>query len=348
MARALPFTSPWLLAPMEGVTEPSFRERVLERNGPEALGGTFTEFVRVVRAPLPRRVLRAHLGTPRFPQPVGLQLMGSDPDALAATAARAVEVGAPLVDLNFGCPAKGALRGCAGAALLDEPERVQTLVRAVRRGLGDGPLLCAKIRAGGEDDRLVEDLARAVEAGGADLLTVHARTRREGYGPPADWRRLERAVGAVSIPVCGNGGVLAHTDLARLRAETGCTYAMVGRAALGNPWIFSGRAVDASEAAGFLLDYAAGLMETRGASLDAAARRVKQLLNHWSAGGLVGEAGERSRGSFLRERDPARLLGRLERIAGSKFGESSGFPGTCEGRAPSKAPAQLGRGPAIS
>src|SRR5688572_197331 len=93
---ALPFTGPWLLAPMEGVTEPCFRELVLERNPPALLGGAFTEFARVTDHPLPRRVLREHLGARRFATPVGLQLMGSDPGALAATARRAVEVGAPL------------------------------------------------------------------------------------------------------------------------------------------------------------------------------------------------------------------------------------------------------------
>src|SRR5215471_397058 len=99
----LPFTAPNLLAPMEGVTEPCFRDLVLLRNGPESLGGAFTEFVRVVREPLPMRTLREHLGPRRFPAPVGVQLMGSDVAALAETARRAIAAGAPLVDLNFGC-----------------------------------------------------------------------------------------------------------------------------------------------------------------------------------------------------------------------------------------------------
>jgi len=349
-AHALPFTSPYLLAPMEGVTEPSFRERVLEVNGPEALGGTFTEFCRVVRDPLPRRVLRAHLGEPRFPQPVGLQLMGSDRDALARTAIRAVEAGAPLLDLNLGCPAKGALRSCAGAALLDEPARVEELVRTLRTAVGEGFALSAKIRAGGEDDRHVEALARAVENGGADLLTVHARTRREGYAAPADWRRLERAVGAVSLPVCGNGGIEAHEDLERLRRETGCAYAMVGRAALGNPWIFSGRRVQRAEAAGFLLAYAEGLMEIRGSGVDGAVRRLKQLFHHWSVGGLVDERGPFERQSWLRERDPEALLSRLRAARGEpgRIPAIPRFQGNLARPGGVLRPAQPGRGPAIS
>ena len=116
---ALPFTAAALLAPMEGVTEPCFRDLVLARNPASALGGAFTEFVRVSVAPIPRAVLRRELGPTRFAQPVGVQLMGSDLEHLARTARNAVEAGAPLVDLNFGCPAKGAiarLRGLGPAA----------------------------------------------------------------------------------------------------------------------------------------------------------------------------------------------------------------------------------------
>src|SRR6187455_1977930 len=265
MARALPFTAPNLLAPMEGVTEPCFRDLVLARNPPTALGGAFTEFAR-----------------------------------------RAAEVGAPLVDLNFGCPAKGALRTCAGSALLREPRKVEELVRACADALPDRPVT-AKIRAGYEDDRLLEDLARAAEAGGASMLTVHCRTRAEGYQEAVDWSRLARAAASVSIPVCGNGGVRVHADLERLRRETGCRYSMVGRAALGDPWIFSGTEVSAAEAARFLLEYAEALAASAGVRPHGAAGRVKQLLQFWTAGALLG--GERH--EWLREADPARLFVRL-------------------------------------
>jgi len=305
---ALPFTGPFLLAPMEGVTEPCFRDLVLERNHPHELGGAFTEFVRVSDAPIPVRVLAKHLGDRRHPMPVGLQLMGSDPLALGQTASNAVEAGAPLIDLNFGCPSKGALAGCAGSALLDDPPRIEAIVRSVVRA-APGVVVTAKIRAGGRDDLRLEDLARAAEAGGASLLTVHCRTRLEAYRDTADWGRLERAVAAVSIPVCGNGGVATHGDLERLIERTGCRFAMVGRAALGNPWIFSGRAVGRAEAAGFLLDYVVALRARAGATPRGAAGRVKQLLGHWTAGELVGA----DRRSWLMETDPERLFERLRR-----------------------------------
>ena len=311
--RALGFTCPNLLAPMEGVTEPCFRELVLEANAPEHLGGAFTEFARVSHGPIPVSTLSKHLGERRFAQPVGLQLMGSNVAAVAASARRAIEAGAPLVDLNFGCPAKGALRGCAGSAMLDDPSAVERLVSAVVEAVPDKPVT-AKIRAGGEDDSLLEELARAVEQGGAWLLTVHCRTRRERYAPRADWSRLARAAGAVSIPVCGNGGIDVHADFERLRNETGCRYAMVGRAALGNPWIFSGRKVNSAEAAGFLVRYAEELLERRSSNLQAAAGRVKQLLRFWSVGGLV--RSEEERRAWLRFQDPEGLLERLRGLAG--------------------------------
>ncbi|MDF1798374.1 MAG: tRNA-dihydrouridine synthase family protein [Planctomycetota bacterium] len=323
---ALPYPSPNLLAPMEGVTDPLFRDLVLARNGAEHLGGATTEVVRVVDHGLAARILaaalgRAQAGDPPAPgdhgRPVGLQLMGADLGAMAATAAAAVEAGAPLVDINFGCPAKGALRGCAGASLLDEPRAVEALVRAVTDAVEDAVPVSAKIRAGGEDDQLLEDLCRATEAGGAALVTVHCRTRAEAYRDTADWQRLRRAVAAVTIPVCGNGGVEQHTDLARLLQETGCAYAMVGRAALADPWIFSGHRATNAESAAFLLEYAAGLTARgfpgaggRGGS------RVKQLLAHWRAGdgphGLLGP----DRRAWLRIPNEDELLDAIAR-AGS-------------------------------
>ncbi|MCB9906060.1 MAG: tRNA-dihydrouridine synthase family protein [Planctomycetes bacterium] len=303
----LPFTGPWLLAPMEGVTEPCFRELVLERNPPDTLGGAFTEFVRVVSEALPAKTLRKHLGPRRFPQPVGLQLMGADLAALAETARRAEESGAPLIDLNFGCPAKGALRGCSGSDLLRDPVRLEQTVKAVKEAVESIPVT-AKIRAGYDHANDVEILARAAEAGGADLLTVHCRTRAEFYSEAVEWERIARAVRAVSIPVCGNGGVRTHADLERMRAETGCSYVMVGQAALGDPWIFSGRSVGAAQAADFLVAYADLLAERSGTRPARVTGRLKQLLARWTAGGLVEDE---ERGEWLSERDPERTLVRL-------------------------------------
>jgi tRNA-dihydrouridine synthase C len=307
----LPFTAPWLLAPMEGVTEPCFRDLVLARNPATQLGGAFTEFVRVSGAEAPLHVLQRHLGPQRFEAPVGLQLMGSDLGKLAATARSAVACGAPLVDLNFGCPAKGSLRGCAGSALLAEPAALERVVRAVADALPGTPV-SAKIRAGIDCASRVEELARAAEAGGASLLTVHCRTRAEAYRAHIDWTRIARAVGAVSIPVCGNGGVATHADLQRMRDATGCAFVMVGHGALADPWIFSGASVSRAEAARFLLDYAEAMRSRAQFPAGGSVARLKQLFHHWTAGQLF--AGE-DRRAWLRERDGGVLLARLASIA---------------------------------
>lgn len=305
----LPFTGPNLLAPMEGVTDPVFRDIVSALHVSANLGGSFTEFVRVVDLTLPLAVLTRALGTPPAHVPVGVQLMANREAPLEGTTAVAFEAGARLVDLNFGCPAKGTLKGCAGAALLDDPARVERLVAAAVRGASGRPV-SAKIRAGGDDDTRLEELARAVENGGAVLLTVHCRTRKEGYADTADWRRIERAVAAVSLPVCANGGVNCHADLVRVRESTGAAFAMIGRAALADPWVFSGECADRRAAGEFLLLYFAR-MTAAGATASQAAGRVKQLLKNWKAGALA----DASRHDWLVLQDPRELVEAIARAA---------------------------------
>lgn len=296
---------------MEGVTEPCYRDLVLQCNAAEHLGGAFTEFVRVVAQPVAARVLRRQLGPERFEAPVGIQLMGSHLPALAETAERAVEVGIPILDLNFGCPAKGALRGCAGSAVLRDPALLEQIVSTCVRSVAGAVPVSAKIRAGDTDANSVEILARAAENGGASMLTIHCRTREEHYTPVTDWTRIARAVQAVEIPVCGNGGITQHADLQRMRDETGCRYVMVGQAALGNPWIFSGETASPERAARFLLDYSELLLERRRTTPKKRAGRIKQLLRHWTAGNLVGT----ERREWLATQCPDELFGRLLDIA---------------------------------
>jgi tRNA-dihydrouridine synthase len=166
------------------------------------------------------------------------------------------------------------------------------------------------MRSGIREDAQLEDIARAAESGGAVMITVHCRTREERYQDCADWRRVARAVAAVKVPVCGNGSIETHADLERMRRETGCRYAMVGRAVLGNPWVFSGRQVTAAEAARFLLDYAEALRSRRGFNEKGTLGRVKKLLWYWTAGGLFPDAAEKNR--LLRDDQPQRLWAWLE------------------------------------
>ena len=147
----LPFTAPWLLAPMEGVTDPCYRAVLLARHQAEDLGGACTEFLRVVDHAYRPDQVRKHLGQDESPIPVGVQLMGSHESALAGTAESVLETGAAFLDLNFGCPTKGALKGCAGSALLREPKRLESIVRACVQVCGTDLPVTAKIRAGFDD-----------------------------------------------------------------------------------------------------------------------------------------------------------------------------------------------------
>ena len=313
----LPFTARTLLAPMEGVTAPAFRDLVLARHAPEDLGGAFTEFVRVVDRPVAHKEIKKHLGEARFPIPVGVQLMGRDEPGVEGSARHVADLGVPVCDLNFGCPARGALKGCAGAAALEDPAGLERVVAAAVRGVEGRIPVTAKIRAGFEHARDVEVLARAAESGGAALLTIHCRTRREGYQPEVDWTRSARAVGAVSIPVAGNGSAWVHADIARMREETGCAFVMTGRSALADPWVFSGRSVPRDEAARVLAEYGDTLLAL-GAPAKAAVGRIKQLLGYWTAGGLV--TSEEERTAWLRRTDFAAFLDDVRTLAGAGAG----------------------------
>jgi tRNA-dihydrouridine synthase C len=294
---------------MEGVTDPCFRAVLLARHGPGDLGGACTEFLRVVDHGYRPSQVRKHLGEKQGSIPVGVQLMGSHEGALAATAEAVLQTDAAFLDLNFGCPTKGALKGCAGSALLREPRRLESIVHTCVQVCGPDLPVTAKIRAGWDDAESVEELARAAEAGGASMLTVHCRTRSEHYTAEVDWTRIARAVEAVEIPVCGNGGVQVHADLERMRSVTGCAYVMVGHAALADPWIFSGQEITAQAAAEFLHEYSLAL-ESAGAGPRKRAARLKQLLKVWSAGRLISDAADRK--SWMSEREPERLLVAME------------------------------------
>lgn len=228
------------LAPMEGVTDEIVREIFAELG---AVDYVVTEFIRVSGEVLPPKLLlrecpelrtRCLLGATL----VHLQLLGGDPGRVATTARLAHELGAPAIDLNFGCPAPTVNRHDGGATLLKAPERVLAVTRAVRDALPASATLSAKVRLGWDNPDAIVEIARAVEEGGASMLTVHGRTRAQGYAPPADWARIGRARESVSIPVVANGDIDTPEALARCHRESGCTRFMLGRGALARPELF--------------------------------------------------------------------------------------------------------------
>lgn len=226
---------------MEGVIDAVTRELLTVGEG---LDWAVTEFVRVVDARLPPRVFHKHCPELLQPEvatpsgvPVHLQLLGSDPAALAVNACQAVTLGAPGLDLNFGCPAKTVNRHDGGASLLRDPARVHRAVDAVSQAVGHLVPVTAKLRLGFSDRRLALACALAAEAGGARQLVMHARTRDEGYRPPAHWEWIARIRQRLTIPVIANGDIWTLEDYWKARSLSGCRDVMLGRGMLADPWL---------------------------------------------------------------------------------------------------------------
>ncbi|WP_374673117.1 tRNA dihydrouridine synthase [Ideonella sp.] len=227
-----------LLAPMEGLLDHHLRDMLTRVGG---IDRCVSEFIRVTDTLLPERVfLRvipelAQGGRTPAGVPVRGQLLGSDPVCLAENAARLASLGPTGVDLNFGCPAKIVNRHGGGASLLDDPELLHRIMRAVRRAVPAGLPVSAKMRLGTEDDRRAEDCARALAEGGAAEIVVHARTRRDGYRPPAHWHRLAALREVVAVPLVANGEIWTVDDARRCQAASGCRDLMLGRGMVADP-----------------------------------------------------------------------------------------------------------------
>ncbi|MBL4684812.1 MAG: tRNA-dihydrouridine synthase family protein [Nannocystaceae bacterium] len=233
------------LAPMDGVTDWVYRQLLTDLHGGDSgISLCVSEFVRVTHRQVVDRVLLRHCpeltqgGKTRAGVPVFVQILGGDAEPMAATARRAAELGAPGIDINFGCPAKTVNRHDGGATILKCPARVESLTAAVRKAVPEGVAVTVKIRLGWSDAAAVEDIARAAERGGADWLTIHARTRLQLYRPPVDWPALGRARAAISIPVVANGDVDSIPALRACAQASGCAAFMVGRGAMGRPRLF--------------------------------------------------------------------------------------------------------------
>jgi tRNA-dihydrouridine synthase C len=223
---------------MEGLLDFVLRD-ILTRAG--GVDRCVSEFIRVTNTVLPDRVYmrvvpemltgwRTFAGVPVRPQ-----LLGSDPACLADNAAALARLSPPGIDLNFGCPAKVVNRHGGGAALLDEPELVAQIVSAVRRAVPPHIAVSAKMRLGFNDDSRAEECAIAIAESGANELVVHARTKADGYRPPAYWSRIADVRAVVNIPVVANGEIWNVADAQRCRDLSGCSMLMIGRGMVTDP-----------------------------------------------------------------------------------------------------------------
>ena len=168
-----------------------------------------------------------------------MQLLGKDPDLLSRAAERCQVLGADIVDLNMGCPMPKITGKGKGAALMRDVAGTSRILRALRKAVSVP--LTVKIRGGWDDEHLnAVEVAQMAEAEGVDAITVHPRTRSQRFTGRAPWTIIQEVVGAVSVPVTGNGDVRSMAEARRMAALTGCASVMIGRGALGSPWIFDG------------------------------------------------------------------------------------------------------------
>lgn len=283
------------LAPMAGVTNAPFR-LVARECGAGLLTSEEIDARALLHDNERTRTLARRLPEERH---VAMQLLGHEPDVLAEAARRLEGDGADGVDLNMGCPVPKIVAKGQGAALMRDPLAAAVIFRTLRKAVGGR--LTVKIR-GGWDDRTVNavEIARLAEDEGIDGITVHPRTRSQQFTGQAPWTIIARVVEAVGIPVTGNGDVRSAADAAAMVAATGCAAVMIGRGALGAPWVFRGEPVTRDEQARIIRRHCA-LIEAHLPPRLALVQLKKHLA--WYADGLPFAA--RTRPAIFRAAEPA-------------------------------------------
>lgn len=314
---------PLALAPMSGVTNWPFRRLCKE----QGCGLVVTEFVSDKALLYDSKRTREMIRLLPDERPAGVQIFGADPDTMARAAARVVELEQPdLIDINMGCPAPKVTKGRGGSSLLKEPEVAQEIVRQVVRAVAPVPVT-VKMRIGW-DARSINavEVAKRVEDAGAQMITVHGRTREQHYSGRADWSVIAAVARAVSIPVLGNGDITGPVEAAERLRTCGVAGLAVGRGALGNPWIFrrilhyleTGEILPepgVRERVEMALRHLDLMIEYRGEFL-----AVREMRKHaaWYLKGLPGSAAVRAAVNQAERAEEMRalLLGYLERMEG--------------------------------
>jgi nifR3 family TIM-barrel protein len=287
------------LAPMAGVTNAPFR-LVARECGAGLLTSEEIDARALVEGNAKTLTLARYLPEER---PLAMQLLGADADVLAEAARRLEAAGADAIDLNMGCPVPKIVAKGQGAALMRDPLGAALIFRALRKAVTVP--FTIKIRSGWDDHTVnAVEVARIAESEGVDAITVHPRTRAQRFTGRAPWDVIAEVVRAVRLPVMGNGDVTSHAEAAAMTAATGCAAVMIGRGALGAPWIFRDAPVTRDERARIIRRHCA-LIEAHLPERLALVQLKKHL--SWYAEGRPFAA--RARGALFSAATPAEVYG---------------------------------------
>ena len=231
-----------LLAPMEGLTDPLMRQILTQiaRDLGRPYDWSVSEFIRVTQTVLPDHVFYRFVPELKTASktasgtPIHVQLLGSNPKLMAENAVAVYRLGALAIDLNFGCPAKTVNNHRGGSVLLDEPTLIRDIISAVRDALPDHIPVSAKIRLGYNDTSNIDDIRKAIADSGANWLTIHARTKTQGYKPPAYWDKIAQ-FNQLSIPVIANGEIWTAEQAHQCMSDANTSHLMLGRGAVTRP-----------------------------------------------------------------------------------------------------------------
>lgn len=222
-----------VLAPMAGITDKAFRIIA----GEYGCGLIFTEMISATALAYNSNVTKAMLDLSDEQGPINVQIFGSDPEMMAAAARYAIDAGAALIDINMGCPAPKVVKNSEGCALMRDLPLAGKIIRSVVDA--SSVPVTVKMRKGWDEASVnALELALLAEENGAAAVTVHGRTRGQFYSGAADWDIIRQIKTALKVPVIGNGDIRTPADAREMLVQTGCDAIMVGRGALGNPWIF--------------------------------------------------------------------------------------------------------------
>ncbi|MGH7889247.1 MAG: tRNA dihydrouridine synthase [Thermodesulfobacteriota bacterium] len=221
------------LAPMEGVGDRCFRKAMASIGG---FDEAVRDFIRVPRCAHIESLAREYVADEIAPTPLAAQLMGSELDLMAEMACEMEKRGAPRIDLNCGCPSNTVTGKGAGSSLLKEPDFLHEVAKSIVKAVSVP--VTVKMRSGFEDTSLFKENLLAAQESGIRYITLHPRTKADGYGPPAKWDLIAEAKALLKIPVVGNGDILNVEDALRMLKTTGCDGLMIGRGSVINPFIF--------------------------------------------------------------------------------------------------------------